>query len=558
MAASLSRALVYTHRWLGITGCVLFIAWFVSGVVMMYARMPGLQEEERLVRAAALDLSALRVSAADAAHAAGISPDRVRVGMLDGRAIYRLAEGRSIAAVFADSGEPLQGFSQAGALRAARAFMPEHASTIAYDAYLTEPDQWTLYSRQFLPMHRIDVGDADGSHVYLSDRSGEPVMKTTRQQRLWGYLGPVVHWGYFTPLRQNTALWRQIIIGLSLAGCMMCLTGIAWGLWRFSTAGRYRIKGTRSRTPYAGWMRWHHYAGLIFGLVTFTWILSGFFSMSPWEWSPGSAPSASQRRAVAGGPLRLDLVTPDALRRAAAAMDRTSGTKELELVQVAGEPSVLAYRTPARDVARWNSAYFRLPQVPEHRFVSLVNPARGVFTRFEERVMEQAARAAMPGVAIAESTWLHGYDAYYYDKHYARSLPVLRVRFADPGATWLYLDPARGSIALTHGRLSRAERWLYHGLHSLDFPSFYQSRPLWDALLILFSIGGTVLSITTLLPAWRRVTRHTRRAMSPKGRALRVHSGLGHDRPSAAARPHLPPSVAALGASPGHDSGPRS
>ena len=34
------RWIVYVHRWLGIAGGVLFVAWFVSGVVMMYARMP--------------------------------------------------------------------------------------------------------------------------------------------------------------------------------------------------------------------------------------------------------------------------------------------------------------------------------------------------------------------------------------------------------------------------------------------------------------------------------------------------------------------------------------
>ena len=45
------RWLVYTHRWLGIVGGVLFVAWFFSGVVMMYARMPGLANEERLARA---------------------------------------------------------------------------------------------------------------------------------------------------------------------------------------------------------------------------------------------------------------------------------------------------------------------------------------------------------------------------------------------------------------------------------------------------------------------------------------------------------------------------
>ena len=62
------KLLAYTHRWLGIAGCVLFVAWFVSGVVMMYARMPGLANEERLARAPALDLSAVALSPAEAAE----------------------------------------------------------------------------------------------------------------------------------------------------------------------------------------------------------------------------------------------------------------------------------------------------------------------------------------------------------------------------------------------------------------------------------------------------------------------------------------------------------
>ena len=41
------RVLIYTHRWLGIAGGVLFLSWFLSGIVMMYAGMPSLTPEER-------------------------------------------------------------------------------------------------------------------------------------------------------------------------------------------------------------------------------------------------------------------------------------------------------------------------------------------------------------------------------------------------------------------------------------------------------------------------------------------------------------------------------
>src|SRR5918993_3341578 len=69
------KLLAYSHRWLGIAGCVLFVAWFVSGIVMMYARMPGMANEERLARAAVLDLSAVRLSPADAAEKASVRAD---------------------------------------------------------------------------------------------------------------------------------------------------------------------------------------------------------------------------------------------------------------------------------------------------------------------------------------------------------------------------------------------------------------------------------------------------------------------------------------------------
>jgi hypothetical protein len=61
-------------------------------------------------------------------------------------------------------------------------------------------------------------------------------------------------------------------------------------------------------------------------------------------------------------------------------------------------------------------------------------------------------------------------------------------------------------------RLSRLNRWLYHGLHSLDFPFLYYRRPLWDIVVIVLSIGGLIVSASPLVAACRRFRRHGRRA----------------------------------------------
>jgi hypothetical protein len=109
------RIVVYTHRWLGIAGCLFFVAWFVSGIVMMYARMPRLSADERLARLAPLDLSAARVSPVETSRAVRGSPRQVRVAMLDGRPVYRFGS----TTVFADNAEPLDELGRERALHIA-------------------------------------------------------------------------------------------------------------------------------------------------------------------------------------------------------------------------------------------------------------------------------------------------------------------------------------------------------------------------------------------------------------------------------------------------------
>ena len=67
-------------------------------------------------------------------------------------------------------------------------------------------------------------------------------------------------------------------------------------------------------------------------------------------------------------------------------------------------------------------------------------------------------------------------------------------------------------------KITRLRRWLYQGLHGLDFPAIYFRRPLWDVIVIGLSLGGLVLSITTFTPAWRRIVFHVRRPFAALSR----------------------------------------
>ena len=159
------RALVFVHRWLGIAGGLLFIAWFASGIVMIYVRMPEVDTQQRRAARAQVDYSSARVAPGDAiGHFP--EPADLRLAMLDGRPVYRVASRGRIATIFADTGLPLGSLTVEQAVAAASAYLRRPASTLHYDAQLTEPDQWTLQMRSLLPVHRVVAGD-DDTVVYV-------------------------------------------------------------------------------------------------------------------------------------------------------------------------------------------------------------------------------------------------------------------------------------------------------------------------------------------------------------------------------------------------------
>jgi hypothetical protein len=512
------RVLIYTHRWLGIAGGVVSVVWFVSGIVMMYERMPRLTPEERLARLRVLDTSGIRVPLAVALFPAP-PPERVRVAMLGDRPVYRLESHGRWSTVFADTGERLNGLSSDDAVRVVRELFPEYAATIRDAGRLEQPDQWTLDGGlpRFLPMRRVSLGDAAATFVYVSERTGEPVMQTTARGRAWGYAGAVLHWTYFTPFRLKARLWRYTIVYAALIGCVLSLSGLVIGVWRFSPGKRFRLKRVRSHSPYAGWMWWHHYAGLLFGLFTFTWMLSGALSLTPWDWTPSTDPTDEQQSAVSGGELRVDQIDPARVEAAVRKIAGSFAPKELEILQFQGRPFALAYRADPLVVARRShnrdvSAIVSVQLAHDHRVVWLDEPASPPFERFDPASVLASAHAAMPAAPVENAAWIGDYDAYYYDRWRTKPLPVLRVKFADRDRTWLYLDPHNGLISMRQTPRTRLNRWLYNGLHSLDFPFLYDRRPAWDAVVIVLSAGGTILAATTMVPAFRRVRRHVRSA----------------------------------------------
>jgi hypothetical protein len=223
-------------------------------------------------------------------------------------------------------------------------------------------------------------------------------------------------------------------------------------------------------------------------------VFSGLLSMDPWDWHPSTSPTRAQREALIGGSLRLNDVSVAALQQALAGLD---GAREAELVQFRGS----------------------LFLADAHHLISLAD-GRPVSSVDGDEIV-QAVTKAGGATPVRDIVRLDRYDAYYYDRDGELPLPVVRVRYGDPQQTWLYVDAVRGTPLRKEERLTRLNRWLYHGLHSLDFPFLYYRRPLWDIVVIALSAGGLIVSVTTIVPAFRRFRRLVVRLKpdTPNGRS---------------------------------------
>jgi hypothetical protein len=117
---------------------------------------------------------------------------------------------------------------------------------------------------------------------------------------------------------------------------------------------------------------------------------------------------------------------------------------------------------------------------------------------------------AVAGSTLSDVRMIDQYDRYYLDRKRERPLPVIRVQLNDPDRTRYYINPKTGRVIAGYTAGSWMNRWLYHGLHSLDFPWLYNYRPLWDIVVITFMVGGTALCVTSLILAWRVIGRKLR------------------------------------------------
>jgi hypothetical protein len=185
--------------------------------------------------------------------------------------------------------------------------------------------------------------------------------------------------------------------------------------------------------------------------------------------------------------------------------------KQVDFNWIQGEPYLLAsYSLPvdANSVKRdrLHQPYNIVGQSEAQNL--LVNARTGtVAPGFDVEQMVARLDASITDASVTEYEVLQSYDDYYYSRQSQLPLPVLRIKFDDPVTSWIYVDPERSELLTTVNTWSRLERWLYNGLHSLDFAFWYHQRPLWDIGVIMLLLGGLGTSLIGLYFGLRRLGR---------------------------------------------------
>ena len=464
------------HRWLGIVTCVLFVAWFASGIVMTVVGYPALDETARRAALRPIDWSKVAVTPNELLRALPLDhfPRELSLEMLLDAPVYRVVDwDGSRRTISARKIENVGEVDASTATKIASAYAKAPAHLIA----TIDRDQWTVPEGYgaLRPLHKVAIDDAAGTQIYVSEVTGAVALVTTRTQRFWNWLGSVPHWIYFTDLRANQPLWRQVNLWASGPAILIAVSGIWIGILRLRVRRRYP-HGTRS--PYHGWKLWHHWLGIIGGVFLFTWILSGWFSVNPNQWFSGGWPTTAQWLDYGGHRSLTHEANLQTLARAD--VTRASlyhvGGRALARLTIGGQDTIV-------DAASGQPAVFR----DEDLFASVAKVMAGHTLVERERVTHD--------------------DLYWYSHHSQAPLPVLRAVFDDPEHSWYYLDPTSGEILDFSDDGGRRYRWWFNAIHRWDFSWLLQYKPLWYTLVWAFALMGLVLSVSSVVIGWRRVKR---------------------------------------------------
>ncbi len=231
------------HHLLGLAGGLLCVTWVFSGLMSMNPwklfEAPGRKPDRMAYAGGPLDAAAAPAAAEVLARlqAAGLSP-RELVWRRVGGVHDVLARGATGSWVVDAQQLHTEALPPARWAAAARQLLPgarivAEQRLTAYDRwyYAREPHTMTGHNERPLPAVRLQFDDPNDTWIVIDERSGAIVQQSDRHRRIDRWLFAFLHSFDLPALLAARPGWDLWMLGFSIAGLALSLTGVVTG-WR--------------------------------------------------------------------------------------------------------------------------------------------------------------------------------------------------------------------------------------------------------------------------------------------------------------------------------------
>jgi hypothetical protein len=481
--------MIRIHQVTGTFLSLMFVAWFISGFVLIFKGFPHAPRKEcflQLPTFSSSDFEHIRFLQDTVSGTVGLEK-------YFSQPVYRIPVGRSNQQVYdAQTLQTIKSFSQKKCIGIAEAYMDLPVTKAAAMYRLNQWMPWSYYE-PLLPIYKCQFDDPSKTIIYVSSKTGNIVQLTDRKSRWAAYFGAIPHWIYFRSLRIKAELWSSVVTWISGIGAFVSFTGIIAGLIRFRKRNKQSPGERQSITPYKKtWYKWHHLTGFAFGLFVFTFVLSGMFSLADlpkWMVSAGTDFLPEKKWNRSGIVLTDINGTPVDLWKA---VNHTPGIRKITWQKRMGKLTCHVFR----------DSYNR----PEVYIIN--NDTIKQQQTFPLSEVRDRAEKLFPHTTftVAEQT---KYDNYYQESAKTlHPLPVYRIDWNNKGHNQLYIDPLTGEAIAAFNQTGKIHRWLYQGLHKFNIQYLNEHEWLRKTLLIIVSLGGLAVSITGLVLGGKWIKRN--------------------------------------------------
>ena len=484
----INKSIQWVHKWTGIIIALFFAMWFISGVILLYHKYPRVTTEDLYRHMESLNAESLPdlysiPGLADTTRVKNLSVARengVNVWTISGVSakkenpmyIKPIVDDKFI---FTDSilspavPIPASGLDSIACLWA-------NSDAIAKVDTLTKRGQWILYERydKSLPILKYSFDNPEKSEIFISQRNGEVVQASTRPERIWSYFGAIPHKFYFPFLRTDVEKWKTAILVGGLFCLVAALSGMYIGIY-------YLIKNKRKHNRFSSpfkkktW-RYHHIAGLVFGIFLIAWGISGSLAMQrvpKWlvNYEGDYFVSASKmwgRKALPLEKYRLDY--RDVFKN-------YTDIKSISWEHFGNHPAYLIVSGDKEIHIDAAEAYsVKLLELSQEEIEKAVTRYFGDDVRYTMSLQED-------------------YDEYYLSRKGGYPLPVWRIDIDNADGTRMYVSPSDGYVKyLNDNRM--AKKWLFSATHYLDIKYFVLHQGLRYTCLWILSAGCLFVIIT--------------------------------------------------------------